>query len=59
MSETLDPTANAGEEVARAVGELSATAEAAANAASQIDIDHEEVKGWIKTIFEVVMTIIK
>jgi hypothetical protein len=50
---------NAGEDVMKAVGELTATAEIAKNAITEMDIDHQEVKSWIKLILEAVLEIFK
>lgn len=59
MNDATTEFAASGEEVVRAIGELDGAAEAAARAASQAEIDHDEVKGWIKTIAEAIMSIIK
>jgi hypothetical protein len=50
---------NAGEDVMKAVGELTATTEIAKNAITEMDIDHQEVKSWIKLILEAVLEIFK
>lgn len=52
MGKIKDTTIDAGEEVARAAGELNATVKAAAKAAAETGVDHEEVEGWLKTIFK-------
>jgi hypothetical protein len=48
-----------GDEVVRAVGELSATAKDAAKAATESGVDHEEVKGWLTTIFKALVAVFK
>ena len=52
MSDTKQAVVDAGEEVVRAAGELSATVKDAAKAATEAGVDHEEVKGWLTTIFK-------
>lgn len=52
MSDTKQAVVDAGEEVVRAAGELSATVKDAAKAAAETGVDHEEVKGWLTTIFK-------
>lgn len=59
MNEVQPATANAGEEVVRAVGELSATVKDAAKAAAETGADHEEVKGWLTTIIKAVLAAFK
>lgn len=59
MSEVQQATADAGEEVVRAVGELSATVKDAAKAAAETGADHEEVKGWLTTIIKAVIAAFK
>ncbi|MGE3757849.1 MAG: hypothetical protein AB7H97_08835 [Pseudobdellovibrionaceae bacterium] len=59
MNEVQPATANAGEEVVRAVGELSATVKDAAKAAAETGADHEEVKGWLTTIIKTVLAAFK
>jgi len=54
-----EATANAGEEVVRAVGELSATVKDAAKAVAETGADHEEVKGWLTTIFKALVAAFK
>lgn len=55
MGKVKDLTIDAGEEVMQAVGELSATAKDAADAASEMEVDHEEVQGWLTTIFKAIL----
>ncbi|MGE0632693.1 MAG: hypothetical protein AB7O96_09810 [Pseudobdellovibrionaceae bacterium] len=55
MGKAKDLTIDAGEEVMQAVGELSATAKDAAKAATETDLDHEEVQGWLTTIFKALL----
>jgi hypothetical protein len=50
---------NAGEDVMKAVGELTATTEVAKNAITEMEIDHQEVKSWIKLVLEAVVEIFK
>lgn len=52
METIKETTIDAGEEVVRAVGELNATVKEAAKAATESGVDHEEVEGWLKTIFK-------
>lgn len=52
MGKIKDTTIDAGEEVVRAAGELNATVQEAAKAATETGVDHEEVKGWLTTIFK-------
>lgn len=59
MNEVQQTTADAGEEVVRAVGELSATVKDAAKGAAQTGADHEEVKGWLTTIFKAIIAAFK
>ena len=59
MSDVPQATADAGEEVVRAVGELSATVKDAAKAAAQTGADHEEVRGWLTTILKAIFSAIK
>jgi hypothetical protein len=59
LSDTTPDAGTGGEDVLRAIGELNGATEAAAQAASQVAMDHEEMKGWFKTIAEVIMSIIK
>lgn len=55
MGKIKETTMDAGEEVVRAVGELDATVKAAAKAATETGIDHEEVKNWLTTIFKAIL----
>lgn len=55
MGKIKETTMDAGEEVVRAVGELDATVTAAAKAATETGVDHEEVKGWLTTIFKAIL----
>ena len=59
MSEVNKVSVDSGEEVVRAVGELSATVKDAAKAASETGVDHEEVRGWLTTIIKAVMDVLK
>ena len=59
MSDASQTTADAGEEVVRAVGELSATVKDAAKEAAETGADQEEVKGWLTTIFKALIAVFK
>ena len=59
MSEVNDVSVDSGEEVVRAVGELSATVKDAAKAAAETGVDHEEVRGWLTTIFKAIIDAVK
>ena len=59
MSSTLEESISSGDEVMRAAGELTATAQEAGELATSVAIDHEEVKGWLKTIFQAVFEVLK
>lgn len=59
MGKMKELTIDAGEEVVQAAGELSATVKDAARAATESDMDHEEVKGWLTTIFKAIMAAFK
>jgi hypothetical protein len=48
-----------GEEVVKAAGELSATVKDAAKAATETEVDHEEVKNWLTTIFKALVAAFK
>lgn len=55
MGKIKETTMDAGEEVVRAVGELNATVQDAAKAATETGVDHEEVKNWLTTIFKAIL----
>lgn len=59
MGKMKEATIDAGDEVVRAVGELSATAKDAAKAATEAGADHEEVKSWITTILKAIIAAFK
>ncbi|MBX3041166.1 MAG: hypothetical protein KF789_10725 [Bdellovibrionaceae bacterium] len=59
MGEIKEATMDAGDEVAHAVGELHATVRDAAKAAAETGVDHEEVKGWLTTIFKALLAAFK
>ena len=59
MSDTKQAVVETGEEVVRAAGELSATVKDAARAAAETGVDHEEVRGWLTTIFKAVIEVFK
>lgn len=59
MSESKQEVIDGGEAVMRAMGELSATAKDAAKAAADTNVDHEEVQGWLATIFKAILEAIK
>lgn len=52
-------TIDSGEEVVQAVGELSATVKEATSVVDVSEIDHEEVKGWLTTIFKAIIAAFK
>jgi hypothetical protein len=55
LSDVQQASVDAGEEVVRAAGELSATVKDAAKAAAEGGVDHDEVKGWLTTIFKAII----
>ena len=55
MGEVKEHVSNAGEEVVRTMGELSATAQLAAKAAVVAEVDHEEVRSWLTTILKAII----
>ncbi len=55
MGKVKDLTIDPGEEVMQAVGELTATAKEAAKAATEAEVSHEEVQGWLTTIFKAIL----
>jgi hypothetical protein len=55
MGKIKETTIDAGEEVVRATGELSATVQEAAKAATETGVDQEEVGSWIKTILKAII----
>jgi hypothetical protein len=59
MNESLIVAVNPGDETVRAIGELSATAEAAAKAATDAGLDHAEVGSWITTIVKAIVDAFK
>ena len=59
MVETKNVTMTAGEEVVHAVGELNATVHDATAAVTEVEVDKEEVKGWLTTIFKAVIAAFK
>jgi hypothetical protein len=59
MGQIKELTIDSGDDVVQAVGELSATVKDAANAASDYELDHEEVQGWLTTIFKAIIAAIK
>ena len=59
MSDTNKTIVNAGDEVVRAAGELSATAKSAAKGAMEAEPDHDEVKRWLTTIFKAIIAALK
>lgn len=54
MMSDSDEVSKAGDDVMKAIGDLSATAKDAAKAATEAGVDHEEVKGWITTIVKAI-----
>ena len=59
MNKIKEVTMSAGEEVARATGELNATVKEAAKTVQETEVDHEEVKGWLTTIFKALVAALK
>lgn len=59
MGKIKETTIDAGEEVVRAAGELNATVQVAAKAATETGADQEEVKGWLTTIFKAILAAFK
>lgn len=59
MSKVKEANIDAGDEVVRAIGELSGTAKVAAKAATEVEVDQEEVKGWLTTIFKAIIGALK
>lgn len=59
MDKIEEATMDAGEEVIHAAGELKATVQEAAKAAAETGADHEEVKGWLTTIFKALLAAFK
>lgn len=59
MGKIKETTIDAGEEVVRAVGELNATVQEAAKAATETGVDQEEVKGWLTTVFKAILAVLK
>ena len=55
MNKMNEAVANAGEEVVRSIGELSATAKDGAKAAAESGVDHEEVQSWLTMIFKAIV----
>ncbi|OYZ19622.1 MAG: hypothetical protein B7Y39_11525 [Bdellovibrio sp. 28-41-41] len=59
MGKMKELAIDSGEEVVQAIGELGATVNDATKAAAETEVDHEEVKGWLTTIFKVLMAAFK
>jgi hypothetical protein len=59
MSDMNQASVDAGEDVVRAAGELSATVKDAVKSAAETGVDHEEVQGWLTTIFKAIFSAIK
>ena len=59
VSKIKEVTMSAGEEVERATGELNATAKEAVKTVQETEVDHEEVKGWLTTIFKALFAALK
>lgn len=55
MGKIKETTLDAGEEVVRAVGELNATVQDAAKAATETGVDQEEVRSWLTTIIKAIV----
>lgn len=59
MGKIKEATIDAGEEVVRAAGELNATVAETAKAVTETEVDQEEVKGWLTTIFKAILAAFK
>lgn len=59
MNEGNDMPVEAGDEVMKSVGELSATAREVAKSISSDQIDKEEVASWLKTILKTLIEVFK
>lgn len=59
MGKVKELTIDSGEEVVRAIGELNATVESAKKIAEQTEVDQEEVKGWLTTVFKAIFAVFK
>ncbi len=59
MNDSNEVTVDAGDEVVRAVGELSATTESAAQTAKEAGVDFEQVGAWLTTIFKAIIRALK
>ncbi len=59
MGKMKDIVTDPGDDVMQAVGDLHATAKDAAKAVTEAQVDHEEVKGWLTTIFKAIMAALK
>lgn len=59
MGRMKDLTIDQGEEVVKAIGELSATTNEASKAISDSEVDQEEVQGWLTTVFKAIVAAIK
>lgn len=49
----------AGENVVKATGELNATVNEAVDTAKTAEVEHEEVRGWLTTIFKALIAVFK
>jgi hypothetical protein len=56
---TNNETLTAGEAVVKAAGELNATVTTAVETAKSAASDHEEVQGWLTTIFKALFAVLK
>lgn len=59
MGKIKDTTIDAGDEVVRAAGELNATVHETVKSVSEIGVDHEEVQGWLTTVFKAVLAALR
>lgn len=59
MGKIKEANIDAGEEVVRAVGELKATVTETAKTVTETEVDQEEVKGWLTTIFKAILAAFK
>ena len=58
MSDTTE-TLTAGEAVVKAAGELNGTVTSAIESAQAVACDHQEVQGWLTTIFKALLEVWK
>jgi len=59
MGKMKEAAIDAGEDVMKAIGELHATTNETAKAATENEVDQDEVEGWLTTIFKAIIGAIK